>query len=274
MEAGGPQSESEVPMAGYLMDSERIPVERVARSRRPEVDVSTVAFGAEMSDHMLVAEYRDGEWQRPSIRPYGPLSLPPSITALQYGLSVFEGLKAQRSPDGRAFLFRPGENARLMRRSAERLTMPPVPEDRFVEGLRALVGIDEAWVPPSGAGALYIRPCLFSVDPSVRVKPAERFLFVAFTCPFGAYYANPVAALVSERYVRAFPGGTGDVKPAGNYAPALIADRDAAAVGCQTTLWLDGKERRYVEECGVMNVFFVVGDRVWTPELGGTILPG
>jgi len=149
-----------------------------------------------------------------------------------------------------------------------------VPESLFLDGLRELLRLDQAWVPPMDKGALYIRPVLFSVDPSLRVKPAEHYLFIIFTAPFGAYFSAPVEVLVTERYVRAFPGGTGDTKPAGNYAPALIADREARDAGYNSVMWLDGKERRYIEECGVMNVFFVLEDRVVTPEPTGTILPG
>jgi branched-chain amino acid aminotransferase len=152
--------------------------------------------------------------------------------------------------------------------------MASVPEELFLDGLRQLVRLDRDWVPAGDQGALYIRPCLFSTDPSIRVKPADRYQFVIFTFPFGAYYAAPIDVLVCERYARAFPGGTGDVKPAGNYAPALLADREAQAAGCQSVLWLDAVERKYVEECGVANVFFVIGDEVVTPALGGTILPG
>ncbi len=152
--------------------------------------------------------------------------------------------------------------------------MPPVPEPLFLDGLRQLIRLDEPWVPPHGEGALYIRACQFSIDESVRVKPADRYLFVIFTFPYGTYYAAPVDVVVTDRYVRASPGGTGDVKPGGNYAPTLIAEREAQQAGFQTVLWLDGHERRYVEECGVMNVFFVVDDEVITPSLDGTILAG
>lgn len=252
----------------------QIAVARVSRSRVNQVDLSTVAFSSVMSDHMLVAEYDSGAWRTTTIRPYGPLGLSPAISALQYGVSVFEGLKAQRTPDNDVTLFRPSDNANRINRSAERLAMPSVPKALFLEGLQALVQLDAAWVPPHGQGALYIRPCLFSVDESVRVKPAERFLFVILTFPFASYYAAPVDVLVTDRFVRAFPGGTGHVKPAGNYAPTLQADADAQRAGCQTVMWLDAQEHRYVEECGVMNVFFVVGDAVVTPSLEGTILPG
>jgi len=254
--------------------STRIQVDKTARSRVADVDFEKVSFGTVFSDHMLVAEYREGRWLEPSIRPYGPVSVDPSISALQYGISVFEGLKAHRSTRGEVLLFRAAENARRLQRSAARLAMPVVPESLFLDGLRELLRLDQAWVPPMDKGALYIRPVLFSVDPSLRVKPAEHYLFIIFTAPFGAYFSAPVEVLVTERYVRAFPGGTGDTKPAGNYAPALIADREARDAGYNSVMWLDGKERRYIEECGVMNVFFVLEDRVVTPEPTGTILPG
>jgi branched-chain amino acid aminotransferase len=261
-----------------LTNLSEIRVEPVQASRLPGVDLGNVPFSSVFSDHMFVAEYHDGAWCQAAIRAYGPLALMPSISALQYAVSVFEGLKAHRMPSGEVALFRPRENARRLNRSAARLAMPEVPEELFLEGLRRLVGLDQKWVPGGDAGALYVRPCYFSVDESVRPKPAERYLFVIFTFPFSAYFPAPVDVLVTERYVRAFPGGTGDVKPAGNYAPALLADKDAREAGLGTVLWLDARERRYVEECGVMNVFFVLADRggprVVTPELSGTILPG
>jgi branched-chain amino acid aminotransferase len=265
-------------MTNFSASLPTVEVNRIPQSRRPAGDLSGVAFASIFSDHMFVAEYEDGRWARADIRPYGPLELLPNVSALQYGISVFEGLKAQRTADGRVALFRPRQNARRLNQSAARLAMAELPDDLFETALLTLLDLDREWVPPSGQGALYVRPCLFSIDPAIRVKPAERFLFTILTFPFGTYYAGGVDALVTERYVRAFPGGTGAVKPAGNYAPTLAADLEAQAQGCQTVLWLDGLERRYVEECGVMNVFFVAqGERgpvVITPALGGTILPG
>jgi branched-chain amino acid aminotransferase len=249
-------------------------VERVARSRWVATDWSTVPFGSVYSDHMLVAEYRDGRWGEAAVRPYGPLPLLPSISALQYGLAVFEGLKAHRAPSGDVLLFRPRENARRLQRSAARLVMPDVPEALFLEGIKALIHEDEKWIPAHGAGALYIRPVLFSADASIRPKPGDQFLFVVFSCPYASYYPPALDVLVTRRYVRAFPGGTGDIKPGGNYAPTFLADVEARARGCQTVLWLDGQEHRYLEECGAMNVFVVLGDRIVTPELSGTSLPG
>ena len=249
-------------------------MDRVANSRLQDVDFSTLVFGSVFSDHMFTAEFQDDRWSEGLIRPYGPIPLAPNISALQYGVSVFEGMKAHKSADGRPLLFRPRENARRLQRSAARLAMPAIPESLFMEGLRELVRLDQAWIPPADKGALYIRPVLFSVDPSIRVKPADRYQFVILTSPFGAYFSAPIDVLVSERYVRAFAGGTGDIKPAGNYAAALLADQEARDAGCNAVMWLDAQERRYVEECGVMNVFFVLGEDVITPPLSGTILPG
>lgn len=251
-----------------------IRLDRVAKSRLPEVDFKTVTFSSVFSDHMFSAEFRDGRWSDGVIQPYGPIPLPPSITGLHYGSSVFEGMKAHKSPGGQPLLFRPKENARRLQHSAARLAMAVVPESLFLDGLRELVRLDQAWIPPADTGALYIRPILFSTDPSLRVKPADRYQFLIMTFPFGGYFSAPVDVVVNERYSRAFPGGTGNTKAAGNYAAALLADQEARAAGFDAVFWLDARERRYVEECGVMNVFFVLGDEVVTPALGGTILPG
>ena len=256
------------------MEMNSIRIDKVVNSRLREVDFSTLVFGSVFSDHMFTAEFQDGRWSDGLIQPYGPIELSPNISALQYGISVFEGMKAHKSADGHALLFRARENALRLQRSAARLAMPAVPESLFVDAVRELVCLDQEWIPPADKGALYIRPVLFSVDPSLRVKPADRYQFVIFTSPFGAYFSAPIDVLVSEQYVRAFPGGTGDIKPAGNYAAALLADQEARDAGCNAVMWLDAQERRYIEECGVMNVFFVLGEDVVTPPLSGTILPG
>jgi branched-chain amino acid aminotransferase len=254
--------------------SATIRIDRVAKSRLREVDLAKVAFSSVFSDHMFCAEFADGRWSDGLIQPHGPIPLPPSITGLQYGASVFEGMKAHKSASGRPLLFRPWENARRLQRSAARLAMVAVPESLFLDGLRELVRLDRAWIPPAEAGALYIRPILFSTDPSLRVKPADRYQFMILTFPFGAYFSAPVDVVVNDRYSRAFPGGTGDTKAAGNYAAALLADQEARTAGFDAVFWLDAQEHRYVEECGVMNVFFVLGDEIVTPALSGTILPG
>jgi branched-chain amino acid aminotransferase len=255
--------------------SMNVSVERVARSRLGALgNWAEGPFSTVFSDHLLTMEYAGGAWGKMRLRPYGSLDLPPSITGLQYGATVFEALKAHRTPDGRIALFRPRLNARRLARSARRLAMPELPEEDFVESLKQLVDLDRDWVPAHDKGALYIRPTLFSIDTNVRVKPAERYLFTIFSFPFSAYYAAPVDALACERYVRAFPGGVGDVKAAGNYAAALIGDLEARDAGFSAVLWLDAQIRAYVEEFGVMNAFFVIDGELITPTLEGTILAG
>lgn len=244
------------------------------RSRLAERRLDPQSFGAVSSDHMLIADHRDGAWSHVRIEPYGPLPLPPSISALQYGLSVFEGHKAFRTANGEIVLFRPGDNCARLQRSCRRLVLPEVPEDIYIEGLRQLIRTDSQWVPAPDEGSLYIRPCVFATDESIRVRPPSTCRFVIFTCPVGHYYPEPLRLLVTTGYVRAFPGGTGEVKPAGNYAPALLAEREAQRRGFHGVLWLDGREHRFIEEAGVMNVFFVIDRTVITPSLEGTILPG
>lgn len=249
-------------------------VRRIAESRIGERNLSPQSFGTVFCDHMLVADWRDGEWTDARIEPYGPLPLPPSISALQYGISVFEGHKAFQTISGEIALFRPYENWERLRRSCRRLVLPEVPEDLYIEGLKELIRIDRQWVPGPDEGALYIRPCVFATDAALRVGPSSTCRFIIFTCAVGQYYPAPLRLHVTTEYVRAFPGGTGNVKPGGNYAPTLLAEAQARDGGFSGVLWLDGRERRFVEEAGVMNVFFVIDGTVVTPSLNDTILPG
>ncbi len=252
-----------------------ISITKTENSRLAEVDWDQIGFSEIFADHMLEADYRDGAWQSARIRPYGPLELPPSITALHYGLSVFEGMKAHKTPDGQPVLFRPRDNARRLNRSAARLVMPPVPEELFLEGVKTLVRLDADWIPQRPGFALYVRPFLFSTEDNIIVKPAERYKFVVFLTPVCPLFGEPVRLWVTRNYVRAFPGGTGDAKPAGNYAAAFLAAQEAQEHGCHNVLWLDGMKHRFIEECGVMNVFMVIDGTVVTPSLeDGTILPG
>lgn len=250
-----------------------IPVTTISAPRRP-TPITPPPFGTTFSDHMLVARYHDGSWTDVEIKPYGPLALAPSINGLQYGLAVFEGLKAFRTDTGDIVLFRPHDNWQRLGRSCRRLVLPEVSEPLFMDGLRQLVELDARWVPSSDEGSLYIRPCVFAVDENIRVKPAESCSFVIFTCPVGGYFAEPLKLVTTPRYARAFPGGTGDIKPGGNYAAAMLAEHEAHTEGHDAVLWLDAAEHRYIEECGVMNAFFVIDGRVITPRLSGTILAG
>jgi branched-chain amino acid aminotransferase len=251
-----------------------ITVVPVTQSRLTQRRLDQQSFGSVFSDHMLVADYLDGDWTNVRIETYGPIPLPPSISALQYGISAFEGHKAFRTVQGEIVFFRPRDNCERLRKSCRRLALPAVPEEIYLDGLRQLVRIDRDWVPGPEEGSLYIRPCIFATDENIRVRPPSTCRFVIFTCPVGQYYAEPLKLLATKEYVRAFVGGTGDVKPAGNYAPTLLAEREALDRGYHSVLWLDGRDHRYVEEAGVMNIFFVIDGRVITPSINGTILPG
>jgi branched-chain amino acid aminotransferase len=251
-----------------------IPVTRVSSSRLTEALRENSEFGATFSDHMLVADWAGGSWKQPLIVPFGPLSFSPALTPFHYGQAIFEGFKAHRIPNAGVALFRPRENFDRLNRSAVRLAMPEIPESLFLDGVTELVRLDRDWIPHREGGALYVRPTYFGVDDALLVRPANRFRLIVMTCPVGPYFAQPIRLLAEERFVRAFPGGTGDSKAAGNYAGGLLAARLAQEKGFHNVLWLDGVERRYVEESGVMNVFFVLDGKAITPPLTGTILPG
>src|SRR5258708_5434465 len=254
--------------------STAIAITRISQSRLTEALRENSEFGATFSDHMLVADWEAGSWKPAQIVPFGPLSFSPALTPFHYGQAIFEGFKAHRTTDGGVALFRPRENFVRMNRSAARLAMPELPESLFLDGVTQLVRLDRDWVPHREGGALYVRPVYFGVDDTLLVRPANRFRFIIMTCPVGPYFAQPIRLLAEERFVRAFPGGTGDSKAAGNYAGGLLAARLAQEKGFHNVLWLDGVERRYVEESGVMNVFFVLDGKAITPPLGGTILRG
>lgn len=251
-----------------------IAVNHTSKSRLSEEVRENSEFGTVFSDHMLVADYEGGKWGEPEIIPYGPMPLPPSISALHYGQSIFEGFKAYRTADGGVALFRPRDNQARLNRSAARMAMPEVPASLFLEGVTELVRLDRDWTPRRAGAALYVRPVYFAVDEALFVRPAKHYRLVVLTSPVGPYFSQPLRLLAEEHYVRAFPGGTGDVKPAGNYAGSLLAARLAQERGYHNVLWLDALEHRFVEECGVMNIFFVIEGVAITPPLSGTILSG
>jgi branched-chain amino acid aminotransferase len=248
-------------------------VTRTSASRLTESVREESPFGSVFADHMLVAEYANGRWGEPEIRPYGPMQMSPALAALHYGQSLFEGFKAYRTTTGPA-IFRMRANHARLNRSAARLCMPPVPEDIFEAGITALVQVDREWIPTRPGAALYIRPIYFATDEALSVKPSQRYMFAVITSPVPPYFSGRVNLIAEEHYVRAFPGGTGDIKPAGNYAGALLAAHNAQEHGFQNVLWLDGIDHRFIEEGGLMNVVFHIDDVVVTPPLTGTILPG
>lgn len=241
---------------------------------KPESDFG---FGKIFTDYMFEMDYDEQlGWHDAQIRPYGPLKLDPASLVLHYAQETFEGLKAYRTEDGRILLFRPEMNARRLIQSNQRLCMPEIPETLFLECLEALLRVERDWVPIAPS-SLYIRPFVFATEAAVGVHPSSKYKFMILLSPVGAYYADglsPVRIYVEDEYIRATPGGTGAVKCGGNYAASIIAQAQAARCGFSQVLWLDGKERKYVEEVGTMNVMFKIKGQLITAPLDGTILPG
>jgi len=249
-----------------------------ATARKPKPDQQALGFGRFFTDHMFVMPY-DAEqgWHDPEVRPYGPFQLDPAAMVLHYGQAIFEGLKAYRGEGDQLYLFRPQANFSRMNRSATRMCMPTLPEEVALDGLRQLVRADAAWVPAAEGASLYIRPTMIATEAGLGVRPARQYLFFIILCPVGAYYPegfNPVKIYVTDQYVRAVAGGVGEAKTAGNYAASIMAAVEAQQRGFTQVLWLDAKERRYIEEVGTMNIFFMINDRLVTPPLAGSILPG
>ena len=238
----------------------------------------SLPFGRIFTDHMFYMFYREGEgWQGACIKPYEPLCLDPAAVVFHYSQTIFEGLKAYYGVDGRIRLFRPERNMARMNRSARRMCMPEIDEEFVLSALKKLVAIEKAWVPKEKGSALYIRPLMMGTEAFLGVKPSAEYVFFIILSPVGAYYKegfNPIKIYVTDKYVRAAPGGVGDVKTGGNYAASLMASEEAKKLGYTQVLWLDAVERRYVEEVGTMNIFFYFEDELVTPALTGTILPG
>ncbi len=251
-----------------------IKVRKVEKSRIQELDLNNIQFGKLYADHMLVAHYENGEWKQPEIVPFDSLQLSPATTFMHYGQAIFEGVKAYKNQEGEPVIFRPYDNWKRMNRSAERMGMPAVPEEIFVDGMRSLVSLDKDWIPTEEGTSLYLRPFMIATDEFIGVKPAEKFTFLIITSPAGPYYAKPVSIYVQDEYVRAFPGGIGFTKAAGNYGASMYPTAQIRKMGYDQILWTDGFEHKYVQEIGTMNVFFVIGDKVITPELSETILAG
>ncbi len=248
---------------------------KVKQSKLEGISLDNVPFGKYFSDHMLEVDYENGEWKTPFIKPYQPLSLAPSLAALHYGQAIFEGIKAYKDANGKAYIFRPYDNLKRFNLSAERMEMPTVPEEIFVEGLRKLIEIDNSWIPAKPNHSLYIRPFMFSSDEAIGVRPSDKYKFLIILSPTGPYYTAPMRIYVEEKYVRAVQGGYGYAKAAGNYGGALHASAEAQKQGYDQVLWMDAFEHKYVQECGTMNAFFIIGNKVITPGLeDGTILAG
>ena len=249
----------------------------LTKNPKQKPDFSNLGFGKYFTDHMLVMDYENGKWGELEIIPYDSFALPPSTTCLHYAQGIFEGCKAYKNKEGKITLFRPEENFKRLNRSAERLCMPTVDEELVLEGLKKLIEIESDWIPTDIGKALYVRPTMIGTDPALGVHASHAYKFFIILSPVGAYYAHgltPTKIYIEDVYVRAAIGGTGEAKCMGNYAASLKAGEEANKKGFDQVLWLDAAERKYVEEVGAMNIFFVIDGVVVTPMLTGSILPG
>ena len=251
---------------------------KTTKPKQKPADEASLGFGKFFTDHMFIAEYSVGKgWHDARIVPYGPLSIDPASPVLHYGQEIFEGLKAYRRKDGGIQLFRPMENALRMNRSAERICMPPLDPEFQVKAMKMLIQLEEDWIPSSEGTSLYLRPMMIADGAELGVHPAKHFLYVIICSPSGAYYKNgmqPLRIHIEDYYVRAVKGGIGSAKTGGNYAASLKATFDAAEKGFDQVLWLDGRENKYVEEVGAMNMMFVIDGKIVTAPLEGSILAG
>lgn len=257
---------------------QEIKIELTKHPKQKPADESSLGFGKIFTDHMFVMEYNPEKgWHNPRVEPYHSISLEPSAMVFHYGQEMFEGMKAYKTEDGRVLLFRPNKNIERANNSNRRLCIPEIPEDDFLNGLTALVKVDADWIPTRPGTSLYIRPFVIATDPFLGVRPSDTYLFIIILSPSGAYYASgldPVKIWIEDDYVRAVRGGIGEAKTGGNYVASLKAQMKAHDEGYSQVLWLDGVERKYIEEVGAMNIFFKINGKVVTPMLNGSILPG
>lgn len=255
-----------------------IKITKTTNPKKKPAKGQKLGFGKVFTDHMFVMDYTEGKgWHDARIVPYGEISLEPSCMVFHYGQEMFEGLKAYKGADGKARLFRPDMNAKRANASNERLCIPTIPEEDFVEAIKAIVKVDEDWIPEEDGTSLYIRPFIIATDAFLGVAPSKTYMFIIILAPSGAYYENglaPVGIWIEDDYVRAVRGGMGFAKTGGNYACSLVAQVKAHDDGYSQVLWLDGVERKYIEEVGAMNIFFKINGKIVTPMLNGSILPG
>lgn len=256
-------------------ETSNIKVELTDKSHINDVNFDNLPFGRVFTDHMLVMDFVDGKWQAPEIKPFNNISMHPATSAIHYGQSIFEGIKAYRTQDGRVAIFRPKMNAERFRLSSARMCMPEISDAVFVQLISELVKIEEKWIPNREDISLYIRPFMFADDEYIGIKPSDNYRFIIFTCPVGKYYSEPLRVKIEEYYTRASIGGVGQAKTAGNYSASLYPARLAQKEGYHQLVWTDGLEHKYIEESGTMNIVFVIDNKIITPsEESDTILKG
>ncbi len=255
-----------------------IQITKTATPKEKPAKDQKLGFGKIFTDHMFVMNYTEGQgWHNPRIVPFENISLSPAAMVYHYGQEMFEGLKAYKNPSGEVFLFRPDMNAKRTNTTNDRLVIPQIPEEDFVQAVSAVVDVDRDWIPTEPGTSLYIRPFIIATDEFLGVAPSKTYLFIIILSPSGAYYESglaPVGIWIEDEYVRAVRGGMGFAKTGGNYAASLIAQQKAHDAGYSQVLWLDGVDRKYIEEVGAMNIFFKIDGKVVTPSLNGSILPG
>lgn len=254
--------------------TETIRIERTPHSRLAETDFQNLEFGKYISDHMAISDFKSGSWGPLSITPFGELRMTPAILALHYGQAIFEGMKAFRTVDGRVNIFRPKKHHERMNKSLERMCMPALPWDLFIQSLRTLIDLDREWVPRAEGSSLYIRPLVFASESRLGVKVSDEYKYVLLTSPVGPYYNKPFRLKVEDHYVRTAEGGPGYAKCAGNYGGAFYPTQAAKEEGFDQVLWTDSKEHKHIDEVGMMNVMFVMNGKLVTPQLYTAILDG
>ncbi len=251
-----------------------ISIEQTPSSRLASIDFNNLEFGKYTADHMLIAEYDNGDWKQPRIVPFGEISLSPTSLVLHYSQTVFEGMKAFKMEDGKVSVFRVEKHYKRFLRSLERMCMPSIPQEYFVEGIKALVKTDQAWIPNIEGGALYLRPFMIATEQRLGVKVSDKYLFMIVSSPVGPYYPKPLNMKIETEYVRAAEGGTGYAKCGGNYGASFLPTQLARQQGFDQVLWTDAKEHKYLDEAGTMNVMFVIDGVLTTPPLSSSILDG
>jgi branched-chain amino acid aminotransferase len=251
-----------------------IAIQQVSKSRIKETDFSNLEFGKYLADHMVVADFKDGKWHEPVVVPYGDITVSPAMLSLHYGQSIFEGMKAFWMSDGNINIFRPHKHHTRLNRSLDRMCMPQISEEMFLQSLHTLVELDKEWIPKAEGSSLYIRPLVFAYEARLGVKVADHFKFFIMNSPVAAYQAKPYRLKVEETFVRTAEGGTGFAKCAGNYGGAFYPTQIAREEGFDQILWTDHKEHKYIDEVGMMNVFFVIKGKLVTPKLNSAILEG
>lgn len=249
-------------------------IKKTTKSKIQDVDFNNLPFGKVYSDHMMYCDYVDGQWQRPQILPYGPMEFDPSTKVFHYGQAVFEGMKAFKDDNGKAWLFRPERNFERINKSSKRLAIPEFPKDHFFESLTTLLQLDNDWIKKGQGNSLYIRPFVIATEEGVAAAPSNSYRFIIITCPAQAYYSKPVKVLFSEKYSRSANGGVGFAKAAGNYGAQFYPTNLAKEKGYQQVIWTDADTHQYLEEAGTMNIFFRINDKLVTAPVNDRILNG